>query len=121
MTDRPPPPELEFTTPLCPICLDPTEFNDGFDCNTCGAHWPECGNNVGEWHNPEAGQCTSVIAPWRDDPEHPKLADHEFRCYLAEKHEQKKHTNPEYVPDWLDTDKDAYRLKAVTTPAADRG
>lgn len=118
MPDRPPPPELEFTTPDCPICLKPTDFNEGFDCNNCGAHWAEHGNDVGEWDDQKAVQCTGAVAPWRGSTDFPKLAADEFRCFLAEGHEPKEHTNPEYYSDWLDTDKNAFRVKlAATTPA----
>lgn len=34
-------PELEFDTPLCPICLQHTDCEDGevFDCSMCGVTW----------------------------------------------------------------------------------
>lgn len=114
---RPAPPELEFQTPLCSICLEATEFNEGFDCPNCGAHWAEQGNEPGEWDDPEAVQCTSVIAPWRGSKEYARLADYEYRCFLAEDHDPKrKHLHPEWSSGWLDTDKGAYRIE--TAPEA---
>ena len=32
-------PDLEFSTPDCPICGLPTECDDGFYCDPCGAAW----------------------------------------------------------------------------------
>ena len=120
MPDRPPPPELEFETPPCPICQKPTEYNDGFDCVHCGASWTKDGTR-GEWDNPEDAQCTAAIAPWRDNTDYPRLANEVFRCFLADGHEAKKHTNPECIGDWSDTDKHAFRIEpAAVTPDADR-
>jgi hypothetical protein len=37
-------PDLEFSTPDCPICLQATDFDDGvFVCDVCHIGWPRSG------------------------------------------------------------------------------
>jgi hypothetical protein len=36
-------PDLEFSTPDCPICYRATDFDDGFSCDVCKVTWPSNG------------------------------------------------------------------------------
>lgn len=100
---RTPPPPLEFRTPPCSICGEDTDYEDGFVCNECGAYW-DADNahlNKGEWHDPDATQCTSVLTPWPNDT-NPALREVRYRCILADDHEPDKHRHPEWYDTWAD-------------------
>lgn len=39
-------PDLEFETPVCPVCDLYTDFEDGrFECENCGLHWSHRGEH----------------------------------------------------------------------------
>lgn len=36
-------PDLDFSTPDCPICGHNTEYDEGFRCDVCDVWWPMSG------------------------------------------------------------------------------
>ena len=57
---RTPPPELEFSSPPCPICENETGCDsDSFWCTECGITWDAQGGHP-EWDDPDEAQCEST-------------------------------------------------------------
>lgn len=85
---RPAAPALLHRAPDCSLCLKETYWLDGgFHCDDCGLSWPDQGYEpVGEWNNPDAAQCPSLL--------------NDLRCYLDDDHPGDDHLNPEMLCGW---------------------
>lgn len=86
MTNRPAPPDLEFSHPPCPLCFEETEMDgDELDCFSCQAMWDWNGLH-GAWMDDKAEQCDSVSRVFAGD-----------RCWLDFGHEGKHRSS---IFDW---------------------
>lgn len=64
MTTAPDAPDLEYQCPPCSLCGKETTFNDGLDCDDCGARWDETGAFSGYmWgdDSPESVRCEAEV------------------------------------------------------------
>lgn len=95
---RPAPPLLEFETPPCSICGEPTEYSDTtFRCDDCGCQWPRSTAHLyaGTWDDLTADQCPDVAAVQyaEGEPEY-------HQCIRTAGHAG-DHINPD-LGEWID-------------------
>lgn len=103
---RPAPPPLEYEPPMCSICGEQTEVEDGvLHCKSCAATWDIDAYHLdgySSWDDSAGRQCTAAIAPWAHQRDaYPHIADARYRCLLAVGHDG-KHRHPEYYDGWTD-------------------
>ena len=93
------PGDLEFLTPLCPLCTEYTNsYPDGLQCDRCGIAWDSDGTNP-ERLDPDAKQCPSLYRP-HHRCSHPGHTDEpEYRCWGDVGHDS-KHYNPDSLYEW---------------------
>lgn len=70
------------------MCGKETWWNDGFQCDPCGACWSEIGDEGG-WLDDQAPQCRKVLVHRR----YPILSG---RCIKPEDHASPEHHNGEW-------------------------
>lgn len=103
---RPEPPDLEFETPVCPICLTNTYHDgDGWYCRHCHVWWDNDGQS-GRWGEPNEQGCASTVEWFNTDrlsAEHERIRHLRYRCILGEGHSG-KHRDFDDWRTWTDDD-----------------
>jgi hypothetical protein len=78
-------PQLEFRPPLCPLCDEDLNYEDGWDCANCQMWWHENGQ-FGERFNTDKPLCGAEHAP-HVRSRHETLRKQVYRCMLDQDHE----------------------------------
>lgn len=90
-------PTLEISNPLCAVCLEETDRDDGgWSCHDCGLQWDEDGDNPERTYAPD-GQCRST---YTREIGGLSIETETFRCMKFAGHKVDRHDNPNVIASW---------------------